>query len=134
MITLAHQIRQGQTEELDCHGDVAFFPVGLYEIKDQVINVVQSALNKGYDIQDIQVLASKIQRTGRNRPAERRFAAMPESAGAGQARMEGGYRTFREGDKILQLKTSRMTTSTTAISACLWKSFTPMRTKPARTG
>ena len=59
VITLAHQIRQGQTEELDCHGDVAFFLVGLYEIKDQVINVVQSALNKGYDIQDIQVLASK---------------------------------------------------------------------------
>ncbi|WP_279123518.1 ATP-dependent RecD-like DNA helicase [Holdemania filiformis] len=104
VITLAHQIRQGQTEELDCHGDVAFFLVGLYEIKDQVINVVQSALNKGYDIQDIQVLASKY-----NGPAgiDRLNAALQQCLNPpeqGKREWKAGYRTFREGDKILQLK------------------------------
>lgn len=104
VITLAHQIRKGATENLDCHGDVAFFETGLYDIKDQVLSVVRSALNKGYDLQDIQVLACKY-----SGPAgiDRLNAVLQQCLnppGEGRREWKAGYRTFREGDKILQLK------------------------------
>lgn len=104
VITLAHQIRQGETGNLDCHGDVAFFPAGLYEVKDRVLSIVSSALKKGYDLQDIQVLACKY-----NGPAgiDRLNAALQQCLnppGPGKREWKAGYRTFREGDKILQLK------------------------------
>ncbi|MFQ8582358.1 MAG: hypothetical protein ACLSA6_07320 [Holdemania massiliensis] len=55
----------GTTEALDCQGDVAFFPVGLYEIKDQVIGLSNQPWIKAMSCR-IFSAGQQIQRPGRH--------------------------------------------------------------------
>ena len=85
-------------------GDVRFLECERYQIRDAVLTIVRNALDKGYDINDIQVLSpmyggaagidilnNALQETF-NPPAKDR------------REFRYGYLTFRTGDKILQLK------------------------------
>ena len=48
VIELAHQIHQGFADFSMLKNDVAFLECSRYEIKDQVLRIVQNALEKGY--------------------------------------------------------------------------------------
>lgn len=104
VVQLAHQIRLNQIEDFSFKGDVAFFECDQYAVKNAVLKIVQSALEKGYDINDVQVLAAKYNGAA---GIDRLNAALQEclNPASNQKReFKSGYRLFREHDKILQLK------------------------------
>ncbi len=104
VIALAHAIRQRNMDELKYTGDVAFFECSQYDVKNAVVKIVQSALDKGYTLSDIQLLACKYSGVAGidrlNNALQECFN--PEIASNKQWKV--GHRIFRENDKILQLK------------------------------
>ena len=104
VITLAHQIREGKIDVLETAGDVKFLEIPEYKTKDAICNVVAEALNKGYSIEDIQVLSPKynglVGIDALNHSLQ--YLCNPQSEWKKEVKM--GYRVFREGDKLLQLK------------------------------
>lgn len=104
VVQLAHQIRLNEADDFAFKGDVAFFECDQYTVKNTVIKIVQSALDKGYDINDVQVLAAKYNGVA---GIDRLNAALQEClnpASPSKRELKVGYRLFREQDKILQLK------------------------------
>lgn len=104
VIALAHQIRHNDIAKMEYKGDVAFFECDQYGVKDSILKIVQSALDKGYSIQDVQVLACKYNGVA---GIDRLNAALQECLNPiskEKREWKVGYRLFREQDKILQLK------------------------------
>lgn len=104
VIALAHDIREGNVDFSRYTKDVSFIETDTVNIKNAVIQIVQSALDKNYSFDDIQVLspmyASNAGITILNNALQEKFN--PPSFDKKEVRH--GYMTFREGDKILQLK------------------------------
>lgn len=104
VIQLAHHIRHQELDKMQYKGDVAFFECDQYAVKNTILKIVQSALTKGYTINDVQVLACKYNGVA---GIDRLNAALQEcfNPKTGSKReWKVGYRLFREEDKILQLK------------------------------
>lgn len=104
VIELAAQIREGHLDFTKLKNDVAFFNASQYDVKDMVVKIVQNALDKGYDLKDIQVLAcmySGVAGIDRLNNALQNCFNPQDSI---RREWKVGYRTFRENDKILQLK------------------------------
>lgn len=104
VISLAHAIQKRSLEELVYTGDVAFFECSQYDVKKLVIQIVQSALDKGYLLSDIQLLACKYSGVA---GIDRLNAALQECFNPydpNHKELKVGHRIFRENDKILQLK------------------------------
>lgn len=104
VVTLAHEIREGRFDILRKADDVAFFSCPSYEITHRVLQIVENAYEKGYDSHDIQVLApmyNGVAGIDALNHALQELMNPPESA---KRELRVGYRLFREGDKILQLK------------------------------
>ncbi len=104
VITLAHQIHRNEVVDFEFKGDVAFYQMDQYQVKDVIIQLVNSALEKGYTINDVQVLACKYNGVA---GIDRLNAAMQECLNPSKPDLREakvGYRIFREQDKILQLK------------------------------
>lgn len=104
VVTLAHHIRQRSFDAIDFKGDVAFFECSQYDIKNAVLKIVTSAIEKGYDINDVQVLAAKYNGVA---GIDRLNAALQQAfnpSSKHKREWKVGYRIFREEDKILQLK------------------------------
>ena len=104
VITLAHQIREGNADILDNGKDVAFFECANYEVKDLVVSIVSNALEKGYDAKDIQVLAPMYGGVAGIDALNNALQKMMNPADEYKKELKSGYRLFREHDKILQLK------------------------------
>lgn len=104
VITLAHQIREGNADILDNAKDVAFFECANYEVKDLVVSIVYNALEKGYDVKDIQVLAPMYGGVAGIDALNNALQKMMNPADEYKKEVKVGYRLFREHDKILQLK------------------------------
>lgn len=104
VVTLAHEIREGQAEILDHAKDIAFFNCQNYEVKDLILTVVQNALEKGYEDRDIQVLAPMYGGVAGIDGLNNALQKMMNPPGAYKKELKVGYRTFREEDKVLQLK------------------------------
>lgn len=104
VVTLAHEIREGRFDTLRQGNDAAFFSCPTHEVTKRVLQIVDSAYEKGYRNSDIQVLA----------PMYNGLAGIDAMNHALQERMNPptkekrelriGYRVFREGDKVLQLR------------------------------
>lgn len=104
VIKLAHQVKNGDCDILDDGKDVKFYPVDQYEAKNLITQLVTEALRRGYSINEIQLLSPKysgvcgidalnvILQKVCNPPDDRK------------RELKVGYRTYREYDKILQLK------------------------------
>lgn len=104
VIALAHHIRERSFDIIEYKGDVAFFECSQYDIKEAVLKIVASAIEKGYDINDIQVLAAKYNGVA---GIDRLNAALQQAFNPPEhykREWKVGYRIFREEDKILQLK------------------------------
>ena len=104
VITLAHQIHNAEADFAALDKDVRFFDCPSTEIKRNILTIVDNALEKGYDVNDIQVI-SPIYNS--NAGIDVLNNALQESinpASAHKRELKIGYTVFREGDKILQLK------------------------------
>jgi exodeoxyribonuclease V alpha subunit len=104
VIALAHAINEGDVDLSKYENDVAFFPCSEYEIKKNVLNVVDGAIGKGYSIDDIQVLSPMYSGSAGIDVLNNALQEYFNGAAEDKREMHIGYRTFREGDKILQLK------------------------------
>lgn len=103
IIDLAQSINQGEFREELCKNDVLLVPHSK-SMKNAVVQIVGSALQKGYSIDDVQVLACKYDGSDgidqMNLILQRQFNPKDEF----KRELQFGYMTFREGDKLLQLK------------------------------
>ena len=104
VIELAHQIHDGRADFSLLKKDVAFFECPRNDIRANIISIVGSALDKGYEMNDIQVI-SPIYSTNAgidvlNNALQENFNPYDPTL----RQMKVGYTTFRVGDKILQLK------------------------------
>src|SRR5699024_115885 len=104
VIDLALNMNHGHFDVSNYGKDVKFFDSKRYPINQVVIQLVQEALNRGYSIFDIQVLAPVYK--GKSGIDNLNFflqkAFNPEAPFKNEIKF--GTKIFREGDKILQLK------------------------------
>ncbi len=104
VIELASQIRNGQLNLSELKNDVAFFNAEQYDVKDLIVNIVKQALDKGYELKDIQVLACMYSGVAGIDRLNNALQTCFNPTSASRREWKVGYRTFRENDKILQLK------------------------------
>ena len=104
VIALAHAINEGNVDLNDYANDVAFFECSEYEIKKNVLNVVNGAIEKGYTIDDIQVLSPMYNGSAGIDVLNNALQEYFNKSEKGKREIHVGYTVFREGDKILQLK------------------------------
>lgn len=108
IIELADQIKKDICEDVVSENDIRFFECDPYQIKNLTLQVVEHALNR-YDtlfegFMNVQVLAPKY--NGINGIDALNVALQKQfnPPAKGKRELQVGYRTYREGDKILQLK------------------------------
>lgn len=104
VITLAHEIKEGCYDSLTHAKDAAFFACAPHEVTHRVLQIVESAYEKGYDNQDIQVLAPMYNGIAGIDALNHALQGLMNPPAAHKRELRIGYRLFREGDKILQLK------------------------------
>lgn len=104
VVDLALKMNKGLFSVDEYHKDVRFFDKRFGSVQDIVLILVKEALDKGYSIYDIQVLAPVYAGSSGidylNYALQNAFN--PPEVSKREYRF--GTRTFREGDKILQLK------------------------------
>jgi len=103
VIELAHEVLKGSFQ-LSFDQDVRMIEATKLDVKDKLIHTIDSALQKGYRIEDIQVLAPKynglVGIDALNHALQKAF----NPADPSKRELQVGYRVYRENDKILQLK------------------------------
>ncbi|MDP2813922.1 MAG: AAA family ATPase, partial [Erysipelotrichaceae bacterium] len=104
VIQLAQHIKEGHFDEAMCKNDVRFFASKPYDVKDLILRIVDEAMLKGYRIQDIQVLAAKYSGPAGIDALNHALQKLCNPPGKQKRELQVGYRLYREGDKILQLK------------------------------
>ncbi len=106
VITLAHQIKNGQYDILNQSDakDVLFIDCDPYHINEGVLKLVENAISKGYGIEEIQVLAPKYNGVVGIDRLNHTLQKACNPSDSMKRQIQIGYKTFRENDKILQLK------------------------------
>lgn len=104
VITLAHEMIHDNVDFGPLTNDVAFFQCNKYMIKDYLVQVVDNALKRGYGPRDIQVLAPMYGGAAGIDVLNKTLQETFNPKEFGKKECKYGYRIFREGDKILQLK------------------------------
>ena len=104
VISLAHDIHSGDVDFSRYQNDFAFLKCDRIAIKNTVIKVVQNALEKGYTIDEIQVLSPMYNGNAGIDVLNNALQAAFNPPDGLKEEYKFGYTTFREGDKILQLK------------------------------
>lgn len=104
VISLAHDIRKGTVDFSNYSNDLTFFECRIQDIKDNVLKVVQTALERGYEMNDIQVLSPMYDGAAGIHVLNNALQACFNPASNYKRELKVGYLTFRIGDKILQLK------------------------------
>lgn len=104
VIQLAHAVNMGTVNFEDYKNEVRFYDCGRSQIKGTVLNIIEAYLNRGTDLNDIQVLSPQYSGSAGidvlNNALQECFN--PRDPFKHEVRMN--YTVFREGDKILQLK------------------------------
>ena len=104
VIELAHRIRQGISDASDFNKDIRWLPCEVHDVRNVVLHVVNDALNKGYGINDIQILAPKYSGIAGIDALNHAMQKMVNPPSEFKHELKVGYVTYRESDKILQLK------------------------------
>ncbi len=104
VISLAHQMRQGSADFTSLTQDVKWIPCDNIDVKNVVLRVVQDAMQKGYGVQDIQIMAPKYSGNCGIDALNHAMQKMVNPSNAYKRELKVGYVTYREQDKILQLK------------------------------
>lgn len=103
IIELANQVREGEFSLDLCHGEVGFIEANKHLVT-HLLDVVKNALDKGYDISDIQVLAAKYNGNHGIDTLNFMLQKLCNPPSPSKREIKVGYQLFREGDKMLQLK------------------------------
>lgn len=100
---LAQSVNQGDFNLSFLKNDVMFIDQVTY-MKESVGEVVRLALDKGYSIDDVQVLACKYDGSDGIDQINFHLQKLFNPSSQEKREYRFGYMTFREGDKLLQLK------------------------------
>ncbi|MEG0823700.1 MAG: ATP-dependent RecD-like DNA helicase [Erysipelotrichaceae bacterium] len=104
VIALAHEIKDGFANSVEGSKDVVFFNATNYHICDMVKSIVTNAFNKGYTLNDIQVLAPMYNGVAGIDALNNTLQELCNPKEQYKKELRVGYRIFREMDKVLQLK------------------------------
>jgi exodeoxyribonuclease V alpha subunit len=104
VIELAHRIRTGRTDLDGLTKDIRWIDASAIDVKQIVLDIVKAALDKGYGVNDLQVLAPMYNRQAGIDALNHAMQKEVNPPAATKRELQVGYVTFREGDKILQLK------------------------------
>jgi len=104
VINLAHHVKEGEFDSQLCRNDVRFIESKPLLVKDLILKIVHEALLKGYQLIDIQVLAAKYNGPAGIDTLNHSLQKLCNPSATSKRELTIGYRLFREGDKILQLK------------------------------
>ena len=104
VIELAHQIRENRVDLTHLTKDIRWIDCSAIEVKQLILEIVSQGLEKGYSVSDIQVLAPMYNRQAGIDALNHAVQKMVNPPIPGLNELQVGYVTFREGDKILQLK------------------------------
>lgn len=104
IIELAHRMKLGQPIDITQRfHDRSFINCGTDQIPTVVEKVVNSAVNKGYDMSDIQVLAPMYKGNAGIKRLNQILQTILNPKEKGTREIEFGDVVFRKGDKVLQL-------------------------------
>ena len=103
VIQLAHDINHGMIAD-GYSGDVRFFECPRASIRNTILAIVNDALEKGYSIDDIQVLSPMYSGAAGIDVLNNGLQEAFNPPDRNKREIRSGYMIFREGDKILQLK------------------------------
>lgn len=104
VVKLANEIKKGSCDTLKHGNDVKLFSCLNYQVKDQIIKIVANAFDKGYSINEVQVLAPMYNGVAGIDALNKALQELCNPAQANKRELRVGYRIFRENDKVLQLK------------------------------
>jgi exodeoxyribonuclease V alpha subunit len=104
VIELAHRIRTGRTDLDGLTKDIRWIDAKAIDVKQVVLDIVKAALDKGYGVNDLQVLAPMYNRQAGIDALNHAMQKEVNPPSESKRELQVGYVTFREGDKILQLK------------------------------
>ena len=104
IITLAHDIKNDECSEIPSFNDVKFITCNQYDAKSYILQLVLEAVNRGYELSEIQVLAPQYSGVAGIDALNVALQKVCNPPDENKRELKVGYRTFREHDKILQLK------------------------------
>lgn len=104
IIQLAHDINHGITEHIGNSKDTGLIRCRTQDIREAVIRVVSGALEKGYSMDDIQVLSPMYGGAAGIDALNKSLQDYFNPADPDKREVRVDYTVFREGDKILQKK------------------------------
>lgn len=104
IVSLANEVKQGDCTCLKEAKDAKFFACSNYQVKEQILKIVKNAISKGYNFHDVQVLAPMYNGVAGIDALNKSLQDMCNPFDSYKKELRVGYRIFREGDKILQLK------------------------------
>ncbi len=104
VITLAHQIREEKIDFSVLDKDIQWYEGSPYEAKQALLNTVAKALDSGYSIHDFQVLSPMYSGVMGIDNLNHLLQKLCNPQDEFKREHKVGSITFREGDKILQLK------------------------------
>jgi len=105
IIQLAHKIKNNETTETDLKKDVdfSFIPCGTNQVVDVITQVVQKAIQKDMNIQNIQVLAPMYRTNAGINVINKKLQALINPPAKGKREIKVFDDFFRVGDKVIQL-------------------------------
>jgi exodeoxyribonuclease V alpha subunit len=103
VIALAHDINRGELQEKYSQ-DIGFYECRRQDIRNGVIELVRNAVEKGYSLDDVQVLSPMYNGAAGIDVLNNALQEVFNPPEKDRREIRIGYTTFREGDKILQLK------------------------------
>ncbi|NTW95669.1 MAG: ATP-dependent RecD-like DNA helicase [Erysipelotrichaceae bacterium] len=104
VIELAHQIRENKVNLEGLTKDIRWIDCSAIEVKQLILDIIDQGLQKGYSVSDIQVLAPMYNRQAGIDALNHAVQKMVNPPNPDKNELQISYVTFREGDKILQLK------------------------------
>lgn len=104
IIDLSWQIKNNKIDFTKLKNDVAFFDCNAYQVKDTILKIVQNAIEKGYTLNDIQVLASMYNGVAGIDRLNYALQQCFNPQDTQKREVKIGATTYRINDKILQLK------------------------------
>jgi exodeoxyribonuclease V alpha subunit len=104
VIELAHQMRSGQVDFTNFTQDVRWLPCSSVEVKSHLLRQIDDAIEKGYSIQDIQVLSPMYSGYAGIDALNHAIQKHINPSDSRKRELRVGPMIFREYDKILQLK------------------------------
>ncbi|WJP97002.1 SF1B family DNA helicase RecD2 [Macrococcus bovicus] len=104
IIELAHQIKKNQPFDISArYNDRSFIPCRTEQIPSVINQVVSKAVDKGYDMRDIQVLAPIYKGKAGIKFLNKELQQILNPKEEDKRELEFGDVVYREGDKVLQL-------------------------------